>query len=74
MYLPALSEPQYIVHSAAFAEPNEVLRFTRRYDSPFSRLWEEFPKRRQRGSDSPSAPGTIDTPATSATAGPTDGG
>jgi hypothetical protein len=47
MGLPALSQPQFIVRSASFAEPNEVLRFTQRFESEFSRLWISYPARRK---------------------------
>jgi hypothetical protein len=46
MGLPPLSQPQFIVRSAGFAEPNEVLRFTQRFESDFSRLWSNYPTRR----------------------------
>ncbi|MDN4641116.1 hypothetical protein QCD70_12730 [Agreia sp. PsM10] len=51
MGLPSLSEPQYLVRSASFAEPNEVLRFTRRFDSEFSRMWHDYPKPRKGPKD-----------------------
>jgi hypothetical protein len=47
MGLPSLSQPQFIVRSASFAEPNEVLRFTQRFESEFSRLWVSYPARRK---------------------------
>ncbi|TBN56017.1 hypothetical protein EYE40_00610 [Glaciihabitans arcticus] len=46
MGLPGLNQPQYIVRSAGFAEPNEVLRFTQRFESEFSRMWNGYPIRR----------------------------
>lgn len=49
MGLPELSKSQYLMRSATFEDPNEVLRFTRRYKSPFSEHWEGFPNRRKRG-------------------------
>jgi hypothetical protein len=45
--LPALETPQYVVPGAVFAEPNEVLRFRRRIDSPYTQLWSNFPMRRR---------------------------
>ncbi|MBS1674811.1 MAG: hypothetical protein JSS74_12715, partial [Actinobacteria bacterium] len=47
MGLPALTRPQYLVRAASFGDPNEVLRFTRRYDSKFSAMWAGFPNRRR---------------------------
>lgn len=47
MGLPELDEPQYLVRSASFGDPNEVLRFTRRYQSEFSRMWLGVPNRRR---------------------------
>ncbi|RIS79049.1 hypothetical protein D2E44_20420 [Mycobacteroides abscessus] len=49
MGLPSLSESQYLVRAASFGDPNEVLRFTRRYPSEFSEIWQGFPDRRRRG-------------------------
>jgi hypothetical protein len=49
MGLPALQTSQYIVRSAIFAEPNEVLRFTPRFVSDFSELWSNYPVRRRGG-------------------------
>lgn len=49
MGLPDLDEPQYLMRAASFDDPNEVLRFTRRYNSAFSKLWSGFPKRRRIG-------------------------
>jgi hypothetical protein len=46
MGLPPLGRPQFIVRSASFAEPNEVLRFTQRFESEFSRFWANYPSRR----------------------------
>lgn len=45
--LPSLAAPQYLVTSAQFAEPNEVLRVTLAADSSFRRMWGNFPSRRQ---------------------------
>jgi len=49
MGLPALDEAQYLMRAASFEDPNEVLRFTRRYESHFSKLWNAFPDRRRSG-------------------------
>lgn len=49
MGLPGLDEPQYLMRAASFDDPNEVLRFTRRHNSQFSEMWNEFPNRRTRG-------------------------
>jgi len=66
MGLPELGSPQYIVHGAAFAEPNEVLRFRRRFDSPFAKMWSDYPKRRQNGGESasPATDNDVDVPET----------
>jgi len=60
MGLPELDEPQYLMRAASFGDPNEVLRFTRRYDSHFSTLWSDFPKRRRSG---PGVKSSGDTPS-----------
>lgn len=52
MGLPGLHTSQYIVRSAIFAEPNEVLRFTPRFESEFSALWVNYPSRRKGGPSS----------------------
>lgn len=49
MGLPGLHEAQYLMRSASFEDPNEVLRFTRRYESEYSELWRAFPNRRRTG-------------------------
>jgi len=49
MGLPELDEPQYLMRAASFDDPNEVLRFTRRYHSDYSSLWSSYPKRRRSG-------------------------
>jgi len=51
MGLPALSDPQYIVRAAKFAEPNEILRFAPRYQSEYSKMWENYPLRRRKPED-----------------------
>ncbi|GAB3068478.1 hypothetical protein [Micromonospora schwarzwaldensis] len=43
--LPSLTYSQHIMPAARFAEPNEVLRFISESDSPFSRLWRDYPVR-----------------------------
>ncbi|MBA0048883.1 hypothetical protein [Mycobacterium sp. NPDC050853] len=49
MGLPRLVEAQYLLRAASFGDPNEVLRFTPRYPSEFSEIWQGFPNRRRRG-------------------------
>lgn len=48
--LPSLSEAQYIVTSAQFAEPNDMIRIVPASNSPYSKMWSKFPQRRQRTS------------------------
>ncbi len=48
MGLPGMSESFYAVRSAAIGEPTEVLRFTRRFRSPFLEMWSGYPNRRRR--------------------------
>ncbi len=55
MGLPRLSRAQYLMKSASFGDPNEVLRFTPRYPSEFSRMWSGFPNRRRKGPGAPTA-------------------
>lgn len=55
MGLPGLNSPQYLLRAASFDDPNEVLRFTRRYRSEFSEMWIGFPNRRRRGPGLPAA-------------------
>ena len=45
--LPHLGGRQYLMTSAVFAEPNELLRFRVAVDSEFARLWADFPRRRK---------------------------
>ncbi|SOC86896.1 hypothetical protein SAMN05660766_0559 [Curtobacterium sp. 314Chir4.1] len=45
--MPPLSSSQYVVTSAIFDAPNEVIRVRRRVDSTFADLWAGFPARRQ---------------------------
>ncbi|GAA1767035.1 hypothetical protein [Agromyces humatus] len=52
--LPSLRKPQYLVRAAAFDDANEVLRFTRQYESEFSRMWDNYPRPRKK------APPTVD--------------
>jgi hypothetical protein len=61
--LPPIGVPQYIIVGAKFAEPNEFLRVSRRYESEFSRMWAGIPNRRKptfgglmEGSDSSRLP------------------
>ena len=59
--LPAWDEPQYVMNAARFAEPAECLRFTAEVESPYSKMWQDYPKRpslqRGRGGQ-PSLPAT----------------
>lgn len=59
MGLPPLTEPQYLLRAASFVDSNEVLRFTRRYQSEFSEMWKGLPNRRRRG---PGAPASEEDP------------
>lgn len=45
--MPSLSSAQYVLTSAIFDAPNEVLRVRHRVDSTFADLWAGFPARRQ---------------------------
>jgi hypothetical protein len=47
LHLPELRNTQYVVSVAAFADPGEVLRFRRRFDSAYSELWRNYPTRRR---------------------------
>lgn len=55
MGLPPLDEAQHLLRSASFEDPNEVLRFTRKYRSQFSEMWLGYPNRRRRGPGLPAA-------------------
>jgi hypothetical protein len=55
--LPSLRSPQYLVRAAPFDDGNEVLRFLRRYDSDFARMWDEYPKPRKKAL--PTVDGTV---------------
>lgn len=46
MGLPSLRVSQYLVRSAIFAEPNEMLRFEPRYSSEYTEYWSAVPNRR----------------------------
>jgi hypothetical protein len=46
--LPGLRSTQYLVRSAVFASPGEILRFRVGNDSPFSAMWSDFPRPRIR--------------------------
>ncbi|MFS0793069.1 hypothetical protein [Microbacterium sp. 1P10AE] len=50
MGLPGLKSPQHLMTSASFGDPNEVLRFTRRFTGEFAKMWAGFPDRRRRAS------------------------
>jgi hypothetical protein len=43
---PTLDEPQYLLRSAVFAEPNEILRFRLGCESQFAEMWGNYPRRR----------------------------
>ena len=45
--LPALGQPQYLVTSAQFAEPHEMLRVTLSMKSDFTDMWRDIPLRRK---------------------------
>jgi hypothetical protein len=47
MQLPSLRREQYLMTSAIFADPNEMLRFTLRHESEYARMWMNFPRRRR---------------------------
>jgi len=55
--LPSLSTAQYIVTSAQFAEPNDMLRAVPASKSAYSAMWSKVPQRRQKDSRR----GTADT-------------
>jgi hypothetical protein len=46
--LPALDAGQYLISCARYAEPNEILRVLLAEASDFTKLYENFPQRRQR--------------------------
>lgn len=48
MGLPSLRRTQYLVRSAVFAEPNEILRFEPRFASEFTSYWSGIPNRRRK--------------------------
>lgn len=43
--LPCSTAVQYVMNSARFAEPSECLRFTLEVDSPYSQMWDNYPRR-----------------------------
>jgi len=43
--LPALGTAQYVMNSARFADPSEALRFKGEVESPYSKMWEDYPRR-----------------------------
>jgi len=43
--LPSLSDSWYVMHSARFAEPSEVLRFGVEIDSAYAQMWAGYPRR-----------------------------
>jgi hypothetical protein len=46
--LPSLDARQYLITTATFAEPNEMLRFTLQEESLFASLYDHFPRRPKR--------------------------
>jgi hypothetical protein len=49
--LPKLSDSWYVMHLARFAEPSEVLRFGVEFESPYAKMWADYPRR--PGADQP---------------------
>jgi hypothetical protein len=49
--LPPLGADQYLLHSAVFAEPNEVLRFRLGRESGYQELWSNYPRRCQQSNN-----------------------
>jgi hypothetical protein len=47
--MPSLNRPIYLVQGAVFAEPNEMLRFSEGFDSPYQEYWSEYPRRPEPG-------------------------
>jgi hypothetical protein len=43
--LPSLASAQYVMNSARFAEPTEALRFVSEVESPYSSMWDDYPRR-----------------------------
>lgn len=43
--MPDMGSPQFLFHSALFAEPNEMLRFSNGRPSEYSRKWSSYPRR-----------------------------
>ncbi|MFT4226809.1 hypothetical protein [Micropruina sp.] len=46
--MPSLRHLQYVVPAAIFARPNEMLRFTRVFETEYADYWQDYPKRRPR--------------------------
>lgn len=61
--LPNLATPQYIVSSAQFAEPNDMLRAIPTSKSSYSTMWGMFPQRRQKGARIGGADNELETQA-----------
>ena len=51
--LPSLPNSWYVVHTARFAEPSEVLRFGVEFDSPYAKMWTNYPRRPSADQDEP---------------------
>ncbi|WP_146086888.1 MULTISPECIES: hypothetical protein [unclassified Rathayibacter] len=47
--LPGFRKPHYLVQGAVFAAPNEMLRFSEGFSSPYSDYWLRFPVRPEKG-------------------------
>ncbi|TCC25400.1 hypothetical protein [Kribbella speibonae] len=47
--MPGLRQSQYLMNSAVFAEPREMLRFNVSVSSEYSAMWDDYPVRRQEG-------------------------
>ena len=48
MGMPDVRQPLYLVRAATVGEPTEALRFTRRFTSPYSEYWSNYPRRRKK--------------------------
>jgi hypothetical protein len=46
--MPGLRHLQYVMPAAVFASPNEMLRFTRIFETEYAEYWQDYPKRRPR--------------------------
>lgn len=48
--MPSLRGEQFVLPSAVFAQPNEMLRFRAVYNTPYASYWHGYPTRRRRRS------------------------